>query len=76
MAHALVMSYDGESESFKAFADTFKDTKLPLVLLIDTYDTLKGAENAIGVAKELEKEGKRLSGVRLDSGNLTDLSKK
>ena len=56
MAHALVMSYEGESESFKAFADTFKDTKLPLVLLIDTYDTIKGAENAIGVAKELEKE--------------------
>ncbi|MBU2637615.1 MAG: nicotinate phosphoribosyltransferase [Nanoarchaeota archaeon] len=76
MAHALVMVYDDEQESFRAFADTFKDTKLPLVLLVDTYDTIKGAENAISIAKELEKEGKRLSGVRLDSGDLADLSKK
>ena len=76
MAHALVMVYDDETQAFNAFADTFKDTKLPLVLLIDTYDTIKGAENAIGIAKELEKQGKRLSGVRLDSGDLTDLSKK
>ncbi|HII15200.1 MAG TPA: nicotinate phosphoribosyltransferase [Nanoarchaeota archaeon] len=75
MAHALVMQYDDESEPFRVFADTFKNTKLPLVLLIDTYDTIKGAENAIGIAKELEKEGKRLAGVRLDSGDLTSLSK-
>ena len=48
------------------------------VLLIDTYDIIKsGAVNAIRVAKEvLEPMGKRLKGVRIDSGDLAYFSKK
>ena len=47
-------------------------------MLIDTYDILKsGAVNAIRVAKEvLEPMGKRLKGVRIDSGDLAYFSKK
>lgn len=72
MAHAYVMSFDSELDAFRAYSSTFKDKS---VLLIDTYDTIQGAKNAVIVAKELEKEGYRLKGVRLDSGDLCELSK-
>src|SRR5690606_7975313 len=46
------------------------------VLLVDTYDTLRsGVPNAITVAKEMEQRSQRLSGIRLDSGDLAYLSK-
>ena len=45
-------------------------------LLIDTYDDISGAEKAAVVAKELEAKGFRLGGVRLDSGDLAQTSKK
>ncbi|MAO47508.1 MAG: nicotinate phosphoribosyltransferase, partial [Aequorivita sp.] len=46
------------------------------VLLVDTYNTLKsGVPNAITVAKEMEKSGEQLYGVRLDSGDLAYLAK-
>ncbi|MGB9960544.1 MAG: nicotinate phosphoribosyltransferase [Candidatus Bathyarchaeales archaeon] len=73
MAHSFVMSFSTELEAFRAFAKTFPDKS---TLLIDTFDTIKGAENAIVVAKELEEKGFRLRGVRLDSGDLVSLSKK
>jgi len=72
MAHSYVMSFDKEIESFRAFAKTFPETS---TLLIDTFDNLKGAENAAAVAKELEKKGCRLNAVRLDSGNLLSISR-
>lgn len=73
MAHSYVMFFDKEIDSFRAFARTFPKTS---TLLIDTYDDLKGAENAVTVAKELEREGHKLDAVRLDSGDLEDLSRK
>jgi nicotinate phosphoribosyltransferase len=73
MAHSYIMFFDREIDSFRAFAKTFPDTS---TFLIDTYDDLKGAENAAIVAKELEKAGHRLNAVRLDSGDLLGLSKK
>ncbi len=72
MAHAYVMSFDSEIDSFRAYSGTFGDSS---VFLIDTYDTLQGAKNAIAVAKEMEKAGKQLKGVRLDSGDLCGLSR-
>lgn len=74
MAHSWVMFFDSEYEAFKRFAEIYPDST---VLLIDTYDVLKsGAPNAIRVAKEvLAPMGKRLKGVRLDSGDLAYLSK-
>ncbi|MCX8153986.1 MAG: nicotinate phosphoribosyltransferase [Candidatus Bathyarchaeota archaeon] len=73
MAHSFVMSYEKEIEAFREFAKTFPDRS---TLLIDTYDELAGAEKAVAIAKELEAKGCRLGGVRLDSGDLVEVSKK
>ena len=73
MAHSFVMLFEREIDSFRAFVKTFPDKP---TLLIDTFDDIKGAEKAAIVAKELEEKGFKLGGVRLDSGNLAELSKK
>ncbi len=73
MAHSFVMSFEKELDAFRAFAKTFPNKS---TLLIDTYDDLKGAEKAALVAKELEKAGHKLDGVRLDSGDLAEISTK
>lgn len=74
MAHSWVMSFDNEYEAFKAYAETYPDAT---VLLVDTYDVLKsGVPNAIRVAEDVLKPmGRRLKGIRLDSGDLAYLSK-
>lgn len=66
MAHSYVLSFPDELSAFRAFAE---DHPRP-VLLIDTYDVMKGARNAAAVARELRAVGRELSGVRLDSGDL------
>ena len=73
MAHSFIMSFDREIDAFRAFAKTFPNKS---TLLIDTYDDIAGAEKAATVAKELEKKGCKLGGVRLDSGDLAEISKK
>lgn len=75
MAHSWVMFYQDEFTAFKKYAETYPDMT---VLLVDTYDVLRsGIPNAIRTAKEvLEPIGKRLKGIRLDSGDLAYLSKK
>lgn len=75
MAHSFVQSFPDEYEAFKAYATTYPDS---CTLLIDTYNTLdSGLENAIRVAKDvLEPQGKKLQGVRIDSGDMAYLSKK
>ena len=75
MAHSWVMYYDDEYTAFKNYAEKYPDATL---LLVDTYDVLhSGVPNAIRVAKEvLEPMGKKLLGVRLDSGDLAYLSKR
>ena len=74
MAHSWVMDYPTEYEAFRAYANAYPDNCL---LLVDTYDTLRsGVPNAIKVFKELEKEGHKPKGIRLDSGDLAYLSKK
>ncbi len=74
MAHSWVMYHEDEYTAFKKYAETYPDATL---LLVDTYDVLQsGIPNAIRVAKEvLEPMGKRLKGIRLDSGDLALLSK-
>jgi len=71
-AHSFVMSFPNELDAFRAYSQTFPNNS---TLLIDTYDTLQGARNAAIVGKELEAQGKKLRGVRLDSGDLAELSK-
>lgn len=74
MAHSWVQSFDTEYEAFKAYAETYPDGTL---LLVDTYNTLKsGVPNAIKIHNEVLKPmGKKLSGIRIDSGDLAYLSK-
>ncbi|MFS0823392.1 nicotinate phosphoribosyltransferase [Bacillus sp. 1P02SD] len=70
-AHSLVQAYRDEYQAFKHYASTHKDC----VFLVDTYDTLKsGVPNAIRVAKE-EGDNINFIGIRLDSGDLSYLSK-
>ena len=73
MAHSFVESFDREEDSFRAYADSFPDST---TLLVDTYDTLEGVSKAAAVAKEMRERGHALRAVRLDSGDLLDLSKK
>jgi len=80
-AHSFVMSFPTELEAFRAYTKTFPTNA---TLLVDTYDTIEGAKNAVIIAKELAEKGMMpnirivpsLGAVRLDSGNLADLSKK
>lgn len=73
MAHSFVQCFDNELEAFRKFAENWPDK---CVLLVDTYDTLgSGVPNAIKTAKEMEKNGNFLKGIRLDSGDLAYLAK-
>lgn len=75
MAHSWVQLFDNEYEAFKTWAEVYPDT---CSLLIDTYNVLKsGLPNAIKVFDEILKPlGKRPSGIRIDSGDITYLTKK
>ena len=75
MAHSWVQLYDSEYEAFKAWAEIYPEE---CVLLIDTYNVIKsGIPNAIKVFDEVLKPmGIRPKGVRIDSGDITYLTKK
>ena len=75
MAHSFVQSFENEFDAFKAYALSFPDN---CTLLVDTYDTLNvGIPNAIRTYKEVLKPmGKKLQGIRIDSGDLAYLSKR
>ncbi|MBI3911190.1 MAG: nicotinate phosphoribosyltransferase [Armatimonadetes bacterium] len=64
-AHSFTMGFPHEMDAFRAFHDTFPQHT---ILLIDTYDTLEGARRATQVAPDI-------AGVRLDSGDLLELSR-
>jgi len=74
LAHSWVESFSSELESFQAYAKIYPKNCL---LLVDTYDTLRsGVPNALQVGKELrERKQGDLAGIRLDSGDLTFLSR-
>ncbi len=75
MAHSFIQSFDSEYEAFKTYAENYPND---CTLLIDTYDTLNsGIINAIKVFNEVILPlGYRPKAVRLDSGDLSYLSKK
>lgn len=70
-SHSWVMAFDDELESFKAFAETYPDSS---IFLIDTYNTLEAVYKAIEIGKWLKSRGKKMIGIRLDSGDLAYLS--
>jgi nicotinate phosphoribosyltransferase len=75
MAHSWVQLFDSEYEAFKAYATVYPNS---CTLLVDTYNVIKsGIPNAIRVFDEVLKPlGCRPKGIRLDSGDITYLSKK
>lgn len=66
MAHSFVQKFDNESDSFDSYNIIYGENS---ILLIDTYDTEKGAEKSC-------KYGNKIRGVRIDSGDLIDHAKK
>jgi nicotinate phosphoribosyltransferase len=72
LAHSWVMVFEDEETSFKAFADALPGS---CIFLVDTYNSIEGTKKAIEVGKKLKKQGKKLLGIRLDSGDLTYLSR-
>ena len=75
MAHSWVMSFSSELEAFRQYAKQYPNN---LILLADTYNTLKpGVPDAITIFKEMKEAGTlpKVYGIRLDSGDLAYLSK-
>ncbi|MGE4498029.1 MAG: nicotinate phosphoribosyltransferase [Deferribacterales bacterium] len=73
MAHSWVMSFESELAAFEAFAAMYPDD---CILLADTYDTLaSGVPNALKVFAGLKAAGHKNYGIRLDSGDLSFLSR-
>ncbi len=68
MAHSYVEAHESEEDAFRSFARTF--SKSP-VFLIDTYDTVSGARKVV----QLSNEGVTPAAVRIDSGDLAELSR-
>ncbi len=69
MAHSFVQAWDDETDAFRAFARRYPET----VLLVDTYDTLRGVERVCRLAAELGDDF-NVRGIRLDSGDLAELA--
>lgn len=74
MAHSWVQMFPDELNAFRAYACTYPNN---CTLLVDTYNTLKsGVPNAIKVFnEEIVSRGLRPKGIRIDSGDITYLSK-
>lgn len=70
-AHSWVMSFDSELEAFQAYAFAMPNN---CIFLVDTYNVEQGVKNAILVGQELRKNGHEMKGIRLDSGDLAQLS--
>ena len=73
MAHSFVLAHDSETLAFDHFAESQPDN---VVLLIDTYDTEKGADKVVSLAPRLMEKGITIKGVRLDSGDMILHAKK
>jgi nicotinate phosphoribosyltransferase len=69
MAHSFVQAHDDETTAFDHFARSLPGN---VILLIDTYDTEAAAEKVVRLAPELARDGIKIKGVRLDSGDLAD----
>ena len=69
LAHSFIEAHRTEEEAFRSFAATYPG---PVTLLIDTYDTERGAERVAALARELKKisSPRRIRAVRIDSGDL------
>jgi len=69
MAHSYIEAFEHELGAFRKFVGQFPEA----ILLVDTYDTVAGVRNVIELAKEMGPKF-RVSGIRLDSGNILQLA--
>jgi nicotinate phosphoribosyltransferase len=67
MAHSFVQAHDDEAAAFEHFARVRPNA---LTLLIDTYDTERGARIVAELAPRLAADGIMVGAVRLDSGDV------
>ena len=73
MAHSFVLTLGSDVEAFRAYARSFPDN---CIFLIDTHDVIDGAHSAVNVALHMAREGHLLKGVRIDSGEMVETSRK
>ena len=71
-AHAWVMTFPSEMDAFEHYAQAMPNN---CIFLVDTYDTIQGVKNAITIGQKLKIQGHKMIGIRLDSGNLLELSR-
>ncbi|RFA25131.1 nicotinate phosphoribosyltransferase [Alkalilimnicola ehrlichii] len=69
MAHSYIQAHESEQQALRAFVREFPST----VLLVDTYDTLRGIDRVIELAKSLGADF-NVQAVRIDSGDLAELA--
>jgi nicotinate phosphoribosyltransferase len=72
MAHSFIEAHESEEEAFRCYAELYGDRT---ILLVDTYDSIEGIRTAARVAQEFRDRGVRIRGIRLDSGDLVELSR-
>ncbi len=70
-AHSWIMAFDTEQQAFDAYAEAMPDNS---IFLVDTYDTIEGVKRAIQAGRRLAGQGHRMAGIRLDSGDIAELS--
>lgn len=70
-SHSWIMVFDDEKEAFQTYAEQLPSN---CVFLVDTYNSIEGVKKAIEVGNWLKQQGKRMLGIRLDSGDLAYLS--
>lgn len=71
MAHSFIQAHGTEMDAFRGFLKSYPDT----ILLVDTYATLQGVHHVVELAREFGNDF-RVRGIRLDSGDLSVLSRK
>lgn len=72
MAHSFVQAHELEAQAFRNFARCRPES---VVLLIDTYDVVRGAHRVVELAHLLHPEGIKIRGVRIDSGDLAQVAR-
>jgi nicotinate phosphoribosyltransferase len=66
--HFFITSFPSEKEAFKAYLRTDPEGSV----MVDTYDFEQGVKTLIEVAKEIEKEGRKVKWITIDSGDLLE----
>ena len=72
MAHSFVHVHESQEQAFRNFTEAYGENS---ILLVDTYDSIGGIREAANLAKQLyEDKHIRIRGIRIDSGDLAELS--